>query len=438
MKNALIIAQILPIKSKNFWVLWRQFYHLAMSDITMALADPFRTIALSRFPFPEVTIAIISVIKSVVLCMESPVLTILHASTALSANHKSHIALRRFTLIISILLTIILLFLCYQPIYVWVFSNVFALTAPILETGKIALILIVPLPAAVAFRRFFQGILIRNRQEKEMSFASIMRLLSTVFVLIIGYYFQLDAICIGAISFVAPAIFEALIVFLSVNKSVLNDTGEKTDLPVTINQVTRYYLPLGFTSIVVWVGKAALVAIIAHADRGLLAVAAWSVASGFLLPIANSTRMLQQIVITAPKHLSQSIIFAFSVIIGLVACLPLLFLAFTNYGHNLIHILLQDNTALIAELLPSLKVLFILPFLVAMQNYLQGHLMILNRLWCINFSAIINIITMLSISIMLTYFSLLVAPVAAIAVLLSIIVEILVLTFFLKDLKFLC
>ncbi len=431
MKTTSLTAQTQYKESPTMWALWRQFYPLAMSDFTMALGDTLRTIALGRFPNPEVTFAVIGVVKSIAVCLESPIITILHASTALSVDAQSHRALGRFTCILSGLLTLIFLALCVQPLSAWLFCDVFGLRTSVAELAIVALIFMTPWPAAIACRRFFQGILIRNRQEKEMSYAAIMRLAFTALVLMIGYHLKLDAILIAVISLVGAVILEALVVVhyacrASVAKSADNSHAH---FPLTVKGIAKYDIPLGATSVVVWMGRAALVALIAHANDGMLAVAAWTVASGFFLPIANSTRMLQQIVIAAPKHVSHRLLFRFSLIIGSCACLPMGFLGFMPQGKALLLLLMGDNSLMLGALLPSLQVLFFLPCLVAMENYLQGRLILLGAFWSINCATIINIGTMLLLCSLLIFFGIWGAMAAALASLSALVVEIIFLTF---------
>ncbi len=431
MKTTSLTAQAEYKESPTLWALWRQFYPLAMSDFTMALGDTLRTIALGRFPSPEVTFAVIGVVKSIAVCLESPIITILHASTALSIDVKAHRALGRLTWLLSGLLTFIFLALCVQPLSSWLLCEVFGLSPSIAQLAIVALIFMTPWPAAIACRRFYQGILIRNRQEKEMSYAAIMRLAFTALVLMIGYQLKFDAILIAVISLVGAVILEALVVVYYTQRTALAQSAEQShgNLPLSVKEIATYYVPLGSTSVVVWMGRAALVALIAHANDGIFAVAAWTVASGFFLPIANSTRMIQQIVIAAPKHVSARLLFRFSLIIGACASLPMIFLSFAAPGKELLLILMGDNKTLLGALLPSLQALFFLPALVALQNYLQGRLILLGALWWINCATILDIIAMLLLCGLLLFFGVSGALAAALASLSALVIEIILLIF---------
>lgn len=397
-----------------------------MSDFTMALGDTFRNLALGRFPNSEMTLAVIGVTKSIAVCLESPIITILHASTALSVDRSAHKALRRFTSLLSLCLTLIFVGLCYEPISLWLFCTIFGFTPDVASIARFALVFMIPWPAAIAFRRFFQGILIRNRQEKEMSIAAGLRLTFTVLTLMIGYRLQFDAIVVAVISLIGAVVVEALVVIFYA-RALPTSSPPNANLPTTTKEVARYYLPLGATSIVVWFGKAALVAVIAHAHDGMLAIAAWTAASGLFLPIANSTRMLQQVVIAEPK-VSRSVLFRFSLGVGLLASIPLVGLGFTFFGEQLLEVLVGTNNELISAVIPSLKILFVLPALVAIQNYLQGQLIVLRASWWINFGAVINIAIALSLTFVLSLMNMSGVIAGAFATMISLIAELAILS----------
>jgi progressive ankylosis protein len=407
--------------------LWRQFYPLAMSDFTMALGDTLRTITIGWFPGPEIAFAIIGVVKSIAVCLESPIIPILHASTALRAYPSAHRVLGRFTLIVSLLLTMLLLGLCYEPISIWLFLHIFGLTHDVATMAQMALLLMVPWPAAIACRRYFQGILIRNRQEAALSWAAMVRLMVTALILLLGLVAQFDAVFVGILSLIGAVIVEAVMVVYSAMtikpKRQAADVSPPNKDVETMMGMTRYYAPLGLTSVVVWVGKAALIAVIAHGPDGMLAVAVWTAALGFFLPIANATRMLQQMVISAPAHDLPGSLLIFSCLVGLIACLPLVFLGFFPMGISLIK-MLAGGSSLGLQLVPSLKILFLLPLLVALQNYYQGRLVVANANWCINRAACLNIIAMLLISLIMVFFKYEGSVAAAVATILSMMIEV--------------
>src|SRR5437762_1468056 len=118
------------------WRLWCRFYPLAMTDFAMTLGDMLRPIALSRLPGTELSLAAIGVIKSIAVFLESPIIMILHASTALSIDKASHRSLGRFTLLACGVLTSIFLVACYQPIYQWLFIDFFGVSLEIAMAAR--------------------------------------------------------------------------------------------------------------------------------------------------------------------------------------------------------------------------------------------------------------------------------------------------------------
>lgn len=430
MKSDIALDKVYP---PSFLQLWRQFYPLAMSDFTMALGDTVRTIIVGRFPGPELAFALVGIVKAIAVCLESPIIPILHASTALSQHPKAYHSLGRFTLILSSMLTAVFLLLCYQPIADNLLQSVFGVEDSWLDTARLALILMVPWPAAIACRRYFQGRLIRNREERKLSIAAMVRLMFTAGVLLIGLYAHLDVIWVAMISLSGAVIIEALLIVLyaacsrheNLTASTFTNTLSRLE---TISGVARYYTPLGLTSVAIWCGRAALIALIARAPDGMVAVALWTAASGFFLPIANSTRMLQHMVLSANKDDSLEHLFKFSSMVGLAACVPLVFLGFTPLGKNMMGIVI-GNEHLALQLSSIIAVLFILPFLIAMENFYQGRLILLNANWCINKATLANVIIMLLTCSSLIWFGWPGSISAAIATIVALTVEVLVLRY---------
>ena len=75
----------------------------------MAVADPLLAITLTRLPGPEVQLGALGVVKALANFLESPIIMVLHASTALSAWSPSRRAFTRFVTLLAGLLTLLFL-----------------------------------------------------------------------------------------------------------------------------------------------------------------------------------------------------------------------------------------------------------------------------------------------------------------------------------------
>ncbi len=91
---------------RNFKSLWAEFIPLSLSDVVMAIGDPFITSTLAHLPNSRATISGFGVAKAVAVLFESPIIMILHASNALAKNASSRRSLWVFTILLSGLLSI--------------------------------------------------------------------------------------------------------------------------------------------------------------------------------------------------------------------------------------------------------------------------------------------------------------------------------------------
>ncbi|MEZ4271253.1 MAG: hypothetical protein R3C68_07425 [Myxococcota bacterium] len=99
---------------------------MAVTDLAMTVGDPLRSIALSRLPDPQITLAAVGVMKAVAVCLESPVIMILQASHRAGRQAASYRALRYFTAVLATALTLLFMLLCTDDVYEWLFRTVLA------------------------------------------------------------------------------------------------------------------------------------------------------------------------------------------------------------------------------------------------------------------------------------------------------------------------
>lgn len=410
--------------SHVLWDLWRRFYPLAMTDFAMTLGDMLRPIALSRLPNTELALAATGVVKSIAVFLESPIIMILHASTALSANKQSHRALWSFTLMSCGMLSSIFLVMFFQPLYDWLFIDLFGVSQETAALARFPFFLMIPWPALIAVRRFHQGLLVRHRREQAMAQAGMIRLLFTVLVLWAGTKMELQGTTVAALSLIGAVAIEALVVvYLSLRAKFSLQEIETTTLPTNVVSVARYYAPLGSTSMIVWGARALILGVIARAPDGVFGIAIWTAAMGFVLPIANATRMVQQIVISSPT-VSRQMLLRFTLIIGAGCSLPLIVLGFTEPGLKMLSALLGDKSTIINASILVMEICFVLPLLTAFQNSYQGFLILSNKHWWINAATLINVVVSLGLTMVLINSGMSGEASAAIATMLGLFIEV--------------
>ncbi|AFZ61094.1 hypothetical protein H6G54_28595 [Anabaena cylindrica FACHB-243] len=382
-------------QERSLLTLLTQFIPLSLSDVAMTLGDPLQTAALSRLTFPQETLAGVGIVKAVAVFLESPIIMILHASTALGNDARSRRALWQFTVIAGISLSGIFLLLTWEPVYNWLLLDVFGVSPFIATRGRTSFLLMFLWPFVIAWRRFFQGLLIRAKKSIPVGLASVARFIWVIVALVVGVSLRFDGALLAGVTMMGAILIEAVVVtwfcsHLSINSILDQQIKLHTDnLPKTFKGVTFYYLPLASTMLLIWGARAILLSFVARSFDSSLALAVWPATWGLVLSIANGTRMVQQVVISSYEETSKRILAAFVVLVGLGFTSIPLFLGFTSQGFSLLRQFFGDNPSLVEAALPVIQVLSCLPLLLALQNTFQGLLIHRAKNWFINLATLV-------------------------------------------------
>lgn len=394
-----------PKSEQTVFRLMRQLVPLAMSDVIMALGDPLQISTVSRLGNPKASLAAMGIVKALANFLESPIIMILQTSTALSGDRRARWCLARFVLVLALICSGTFLALSAHGLYEWVYLQVFGATPEIAAAARPAMLWMVFWPAFIAWRRYYQGIMIRNKQGRWLGWASIGRLSAFASLLLIGYWQNGLGPAVAARALVGGLLAEALLaqVFAYRSGSVASFASQQDPkLPQSLPALTSYYLPLASTMMIVWGGRAMLVAVVARAVDGPLALASWPAAWNFLLLVANCTRMVQQIIIAHVREMRFETLLRFAATAGLWASGLMVVLAFSGAGGRVLSGLLGNQEELYATALPVLRIGCLLPLLVALQNACQGFCIVAGKNWRIQQATMGSLLTTLLVTLGLT------------------------------------
>jgi progressive ankylosis protein len=385
-------------RNRQLIQLWQQFIPLSLSDVSMALGDPLTTTTLAHLPDARNNIAAVGVAKAIAIFCESPIIMLLHASNALAPTQASRQALWRFALIASGAMSL-LLALTTLPFIFGVVGEGWLGVAPSLSgTIRSTLSILILWPFAIGWRRYFQGLLIHSGQSNAVAQAGIIRLLVVGGILAGGFTIAANGAVVAGMSLVWGVIAEAVAVTYLARKLGATKPPEllsTPELPQDLAGVWKFYAPLGGTMMLGWGARAALVGIVARSNDGSIALAAWPAAWGLVLVIANSTRMVQQIIIRNRKLISDLVLITFAISVGIVCSLILLSVSGTPMSESAISYFIGSDIELIARVRPVLLICAVMPLFVSLQNALQGFLVSEGRTWGVNQAAWVGAIVML-------------------------------------------
>jgi progressive ankylosis protein len=407
--------------------LWREFIPLSLSDITMACGDPLVTTTLAHLPDARTNLAGVGIAKALAIFFESPIIMLLHASNAVAANPNSRQALWRFTLIaggsLSLLLGLLSLPIGFNLVGVKFLGIPVALAATVQQV----LLLMVLWPFSIAWRRYFQGLLIYHGNSGAIARASIARLATMGIVLIIGVAFHLSGAMLAGWGLMIGLFVETSIVTIIAYRcgaTVSPPTPETSTLPQNLAGIWRFYWPLANSMLVTWGGRALLVGAISRSIDAPIALAAWPAAWGLVLVIANSTRMLQQIIIKYQGRVADRVLFNFALSVGGACSILLLLISTTTMGELVIQGFIGNDRDLINSIKPVLLICAGIPLLFAMQNATQGFLVSAGKTGGVNQATWIGTTALLAIGWLSVNIGVSGAMAAAMAMMVAMLIEV--------------
>ena len=386
-------------RNRQLIQLWQQFIPLSLSDVTMALGDPLTTTTLAHLPDPRTNIAAVGVAKAIAIFCESPIIMLLHTSNALAPTQASRQALWKFTLVASGAMSLLLALVTIPAVFAIVGEGWLGVAPSLSNTIRSVLTIVILWPLAIGWRRYFQGLLIHSGQSFAVAQAGIVRLLVVGMILAGGFGLKSNGAIVAGMSLVWGVIAEAVAVTYLARKlgaTKLPELVSTPELPQDLAGVWKFYAPLGGTMMLVWGARAALVGVVARANDGEIALAAWPAAWGLVLVIANSTRMVQQIIIRNRKLVPDRLLIIFAITVGIVCSLILLLVSGTPMSEQAIGAFISNDPELISRVRPVLLICAVIPLFVSVQNAVQGFLVSEGWTWGVNQAAWVGAIVMLS------------------------------------------
>ena len=127
----------------------------------MAAEGPLLAAIVDRLSEPKFNLAAYGVALSMALLVEAPVIMMMSAATALVRDRGSYVKLRNFTFALSLGVTLVMGILALPSIFYPVALDLIGLSRQVADLTYWAIVLLLPWPGAIGYRRLYQGLLIR-------------------------------------------------------------------------------------------------------------------------------------------------------------------------------------------------------------------------------------------------------------------------------------
>ncbi|MYA34756.1 MAG: hypothetical protein F4164_06885 [Gemmatimonadales bacterium] len=214
---------------------------LAATWLMMAVEGPYLAAVVARLPDPTLGLAAYGVAIALAVLMEAPVIMLLSASTALVEDAVSYRRLRTFAHGLNAFSTLMLLVVLVPPVHRGLMLGVLGLPEELARLTYGALWCFLPWPAAIGYRRFWQGVLIRSGRTRLVAGGTVVRLVSmSVAALAFAIATDLPGAAVGASALSFGVVMEAAVARWMARdaiRALLVPAGRRADAadPVTVS-----------------------------------------------------------------------------------------------------------------------------------------------------------------------------------------------------------
>jgi Na+-driven multidrug efflux pump len=355
---------------------------LALTWLMMALEQPILIAFIARLGEAKLNLAAFGIAGSFAMIIEAPVIMLMSASTALVTGRHSYKKLRRFTDLLNLGVTGIQLLVLIPPVFRFIVISLMGVPEEVARLAHIALLIFLPWAASIGYRRFYQGILIRNNLTRRVTYGTMVRLTVIVTVGVILYSAGVNGAYVGA-GAMSLAVFTEAIATRLMASGTLKKLLEKEDTEngnLGLRKISRFYYPLALTSLLS-LGVHPFVTF--FLGRSYMAVESLAVLPvvGSLVFIFRSLGLSYQevnIALIGNQKQNYRVLRNFAIYMGVSVTMLISILAFTPLA-DLWFVNVSGLSQELADMsyLP-LKIMILLPAFTVLLNY-QRSLLLINR-----------------------------------------------------------
>jgi len=228
---------------------------LAATWVMMASEGPFLAAMIARLPEPTFNLAAHGVTFALAILIEAPVIMLMSAATSVVKDRTSFLKLRNFSRGLCLGTTGVLLIVLIPGVYDPLIDDLMGVPDQVADLTYGALWFMLPWPAAIGYRRFLQGVLIRSGRTGLVAYGTVIRLVAMVVAALVGFFvLDIPGAWVGALSLATGVVTEAIAARVMAGPTVRSILAGEIDQPgakeVSYWDIARFYYPLALTSLI--------------------------------------------------------------------------------------------------------------------------------------------------------------------------------------------
>jgi progressive ankylosis protein len=390
---------------------------LALTWLMMALEQPILIAFIARLNDAKFNLAAFGIAGSFAMIIESPVIMLMSASTVLVRGHNSYKKLKKFTDILNAVITGIQLIILIPPVFNYIVIGIMEVPEEVARLAHTALIIFLPWAASIGYRRFYQGILIRNNLTRRVTYGTLFRLSVIVIMGLLLYIAGVKGAYVGAGAMALAVLCEAIATRMMVS-ATLKTVLHKADTEIgnlNLRSISKFYFPLALTSILSLGVNPFVTFFLGRSNMAVESLAVLPVVSSLVFIFRSMGLSFQEvnIALIGKEKQNYKVLRNFAIYLGLLVTVLIAVLALTPLA-DLWFINVSGLSKELADLsyLP-LKIMILLPALTVWLNFQRSSLIVNGTTGPISMATAIELIMIIAVLLVCVVFFNLIGVVAA-------------------------
>ena len=383
----------------------------------MAFEQPILIAFIARLNDAKYNLAAFGIAGSFAMIVEAPVIMLMSASTTLVRGRNSYRKLKRFTDILNAGVTGIQLIILIPPVFRYIVTGLMGVPENVARIAHVALLIFLPWAASIGYRRFYQGILIRNDLTRRVTYGTMIRLSVIVVTGMLLFMTDIRGAYVGAGAMALAVLCEAIATRMMASGTLkkLLQHDDKENCSMRLRSIARFYYPLALTSILSLGVHPFVTFFLGRSYMAVESLAVLPVVSSLVFIFRSMGLSYQEVNIALIGERKQNyrMLRNYAIYLGIVVTLLISVLAFTPLA-NLWFINISGLSKELADLsyLP-LKILILHPALTVLLNFQRSSLIINGTTGPISLATAIELIGIIAVLLVCVVFLNLAGVIAA-------------------------
>ena len=390
---------------------------LALTWLMMAFEQPFLIAFIARLDEAKYNLAAFGIAGSFALIIESPIIMLMSASTALVRGRYSYRKLKKFTDILNATITGIQLLLLIPPVFNFIVVRLMEVPEEVARLAHTALIIFLPWAASIGYRRFYQGILISNDLTRRVTYGTVVRLSVNVIMGILLYLAGTKGAYVGAGAMALAVFSEAVASKLMASGAIkiLMEKEDSENSDLKLRAIAKFYFPLALTSMLSLGVQPFITFFLGRSNMAVESLAVLPVVSSLVFIFRSMGLSYQEvnIALIGKEKQNYTILRKYALFLGIAVTSLITLVAFTPVA-DLWFVKVSGLSNELAGLsyLP-LKIMILLPALTVFLNFQRSSLIINGTTAPISVATAVELVGIIIVLLVCVVFLNLVGVVAA-------------------------